>query len=51
MSKDKNEWICDFCHSDGLTIARDGQVYCRFCQQSYHENIYDLARKIIREIR
>lgn len=46
MSK---SWLCDFCNKDGLTIAKDGNVYCRFCSKSYHETIYDLAKKLINE--
>ena len=45
----KVDWVCDFCEKDGLTIAKDGNVYCRYCHKSYHETIYDLARKLIKE--
>lgn len=47
----KIEWNCDFCHEDGLTIAKDGNVYCRYCKKSYHETIYDLAIKLAKEIK
>jgi len=46
----KENWDCDFCKTAGLSIAKDGFVYCRNCGKTYHETIYDLAKKLAKEI-
>lgn len=45
----KVKWTCDFCGEAGLTISINGDVYCRICNKSYHEDLYDLAKKLIKE--
>jgi len=47
----KEKWNCDFCGKPGLSISVRGDVYCRFCNKSYHESLYDLAKKLIKEIK
>lgn len=42
-------WNCDFCGKAGLSIASNGIIYCRFCVRTYHQNLYDLAMKILKE--
>jgi len=47
----KIKWTCDFCKKAGLSISMNGIVYCRFCKKSYHETLYDLAKKLIKEVK
>jgi len=49
MKKEKVTWNCDFCDEPGLSISKVGLIYCRFCRQTYQKNLYDLARKLIKE--
>lgn len=52
MENQKEEkWNCDFCGKAGLSIAEDGMIYCKYCFKSYRENMYDVARKIIKEMK
>jgi len=40
------EWNCDFCGKEGLSITGKGFVWCRECGNSYQQSIYDLAKEL-----
>ena len=47
----REQWNCDFCNRAGLSISSKGDIYCRYCERSYEETIYDLIRKLTKEVK